>query len=81
MTGKKRKYKPTPPLNPPRCENCGCPDNLVFYEYVKCGITLCDWCSYKRVKAVKKRKNPPIWELHQGVYIIPEEAQQYMSNE
>jgi len=80
MMSKKRTYLPRI-LIPPRCENCGNPETLEFFEHIKTGITLCEWCSQKRVKAVIKRKCPPIWVKQGDKYIIPEEAEEHMSNE
>ena len=45
-----------------QCQNCGCPDELEYFEYVLGGITLCDACSWEPPNKIKKLVDPPTWK-------------------
>ena len=45
------------------CQNCGCPEELYFYEHVLGGVTLCDACSWETPSKIRKLENPPKWSL------------------
>jgi len=63
------------------CQNCGCPYDTFYYQHVKKGITLCDWCADKRVASVSKKRHIPEWQMVDGKYILSELVEKYRSNE
>jgi len=45
-----------------QCQNCGCPEELEYFEHVLGGVTLCDACSWEPAHKINKQRDPPIWK-------------------